>query len=291
MVNSKRDVFRSVFLLATVAALVSAVAGFADHRRIRPRGDRAVTKLKQALAYAQQTTGDGYPLFGKNPYRKVLRVLRTYGTKIPPLWRSRALARYASFLLHFGNYSYKSNKVPEKYLDKAKALLHEAVKLSPKYAGGWIRLAYLECYLRGGSWRHLHSLRLAARLDPHNPLVQAARAWEIVLMPGAVHVIPGKPLDPPGNFGFVSAKWRRAFCYRALLYLKYHNERYEFRVAYVSLDAAVFRSALKFYEPKQLAALEAGKWKPDPAADPWPPKPKPLAKKDTAPAGGGQKKE
>lgn len=261
-------------------------------RGLTSKQQAAVGLLKQWLFYARQAN-TGYPLFGKNPYDRALQILRKDRGEIPPIWRSRALAQYAMFLATPGWANYKTTKAPKRYLEKAKRLLRESLALSPRYVNGWLRLMAVEYALH--HWNRMnrqgsHCLVVAARLDPDNPLVQEARAWQIVLMPGAVHVIPGKPLDPPGNLGFVSAKWRRAFCYRALLYLKYHNAKMEWRVEHVSGVAGLFRAALKFYEPHQLAALEAGKWKPDPAADPWPPKPKPLAKKGTAPAGGGQRK-
>ncbi len=265
--------------LAAVIALVAAAdAGTPTREAARPRRT-AVIKLKQWLAYAA-AAGTGYPLFGKNPYHRALRILRDDRASIPPIWRSRALARYGIFLATPGWANY-TGAVPKKYLDKARRLLHESLALSPRYVNGWIRLAYLQDGYRNAGWSHLPSLQEAARLSPDNPLVEAARAWAIWQVHGAPHMKAG-PVVPPGNMGFLSARWRRAFCYRALMYLKYHNAKMEFRVVHFYGSAPVFRDALKFYEPRQLAALKAGRWKPDPAADPWPPPATQPAKKTAA---------
>ncbi len=253
--------------------VVLCVAGLGVLLFAAPRKPQspAVRRLRRALG-AARTASTGYPLFGKNPYLPVLKILRVDRGQLPLIWQSRALAQYAQFLDTPGWANYTTTVPPKKYLKVAKALLLRAVQLSPGYVTGWLGLH------RVAAWRATPSanaeaeryLITAYRLDPHNPVVAGLRAWEIWQAHGAHNIRPGLP-PPPGHMGFLSARWVHAFCYRALVFLKYQDRIPRHWAQQTQGWRRAFGAALKRYEPGAYAEAMAGTWKPGPCPDPWPP--------------------
>jgi hypothetical protein len=237
-----------------------------------------VAKLRAALRQAASKASIwGYPAAGwPNPYARVLAILNREGPHLPPIWRAKALSRYAVYVGGLDAKYVGATPVrdPAQYRAKEKILLHRAVRICPDYANGWVLLALL----RRMSATNLHQellmnryLGRALRADPLNPYANSMRAVEIVEQYGG-HASHPKAGAFHGDFGFSSPRWVRAFCYRALIYLKYHNPQVEQRIlSQPNADVDFFRVALKYYEPKQLALLDAGKWEPGPCPDPWPP--------------------
>ncbi len=261
-----------------------------------PRNRHLVDQFRSVLRQAAKKSRYwGYPLHGwPNPYAKVLILLRRDGSRLPRIWRARALARYATYIGGLGqHYVGKARAlIPHPgawYVAKKKLLLRRAVSVCPSYADGWIALALVlqDQHHYAGYIKNSHHaffdlyLKRALRAGPLNAYANSLRALEIINNYG------GHWRHPPshifhGDFGFSSPQWARAFCYRALVYLKYrrpHTKR-GFLASLDGLDVGFFRVALKYYEPKQLAELDADIWKPGPgpSPDPWPPPEKKAAR-------------
>ncbi|MGC9261667.1 MAG: hypothetical protein ACP5I8_16505 [Phycisphaerae bacterium] len=144
-----------------------------------------------------------------------------------------------------------------------------ATRADPHYVPAWVELAFETALPNRGAWpqaeqkEYFHAMAMALRAGPHDPLAQLPRI----------------------NYLFgISEHWspaqRKAFCYRALLYLKFRNHAEVARFFLYGLFGykAWLNMELKKFCPKQLAELRAGTWRPDPSADPWPPPEKKIAK-------------
>jgi hypothetical protein len=237
--------------------------------------EKAVTDLKKALAKADFDVprSGGFPRFGVNPYAPVLRIVRQYGHRLPAIWRARALGHYADFLcLPWRFSSYPNKSVAAAYQKKGEAILIRAVGIAPGYTNGWISLALVSMSrqnkINNAAFRRY--LLRAYDTDPLNPYVQGLRAWDVCRKHGGHGVSSG---TFTGNVGFNSSKWRRVFCYRALMFLRYRQTKTLPRVFgnLTNLWTVFFRETVNFYAPKELAQLDAGKWEPGPCPDPWPP--------------------
>ena len=252
----------------------------------RGDGNSPLAQLKRALEHAEPIAPlSGYPAPPwANPYARVLKVLRTERRQLPKRWQARAWAQYAVYIGELA----PQNGRPHGhrwYRRREKAILLHAVAICPAYASGWAQLAslyWLEAFHAAGkpSYRRYraafhHYLAAALRASALNPYANALRALDIDEFSRA-----SGPYT--GNLHFRPAKWSRAFCYRALVSLRYAKGRSplgfaRFKGSSATVgglawsDSYFFRPALKYYEPKQLAELDAGVWKPGPCPDPWPP--------------------
>ncbi len=269
--NPGRSIYRATLVVAVLTTALVVLCSL-------PLGEntmgRDLSRLKRALR-AAALPEIGFPQPGwPNPYARVLKILNHDGNDIPAIWRARALSRYAVYLGSITPYGSGNSTWMSR---KEAALLRLVVRICPKYANGWVRLALQ------GTWNAKSGqfLLRAYRADPANPYVEYLRAFEIWQQHSKGH--PGLYT---GNLGFTSRKWIRAFCYRGLMYLKTRKLRPDApgipALGGQSLWVAWIRPALGYYEPQQLAMLDAGRWKPGPCPDPWPP---PERKSTTAPAG------
>jgi hypothetical protein len=272
MVNkNKFTVVFGVPILASCAVILATGPGKPVFRP-RTAGVAAVTKLKRALKVAaQRALTPGFPSFGADPYLPVLKVLKDEKNRLPAIWQAKALARYAAYL-NSPALSFTSTVTEEALHRRSMAILHRAVVIAPTYTNGWVMLAREAMSEENKAGRAAFSIYLlhAYNTDPKNPYVQALRAWEIMVNHGG-HNIHSGPIN--GNLGFLTQKWIRAFCFRAMVYLADRNPSTDARVMGQgnAVWVSVCRAAVKYYEPKQLTYLEAGKWKPGPCPDPWPP--------------------
>ena len=232
----------------------------------------AVAELKKALreAYSQDLP---------NPYGPVLAILRRDGTKLPILWRARALERYGVYLIGRGRFGYPRHGIARAYRVEGRATLLRALRLRHHYGNALAALAF--SYMPNPTPESMKTfyryLAMAGRADPENACIEYMRTVQIFEQ----HAVrtPFKTTTPQGDLLFSSRRWARAYCYRALLCLKYWSLRTERHVWGGRWGARGFlRPALKYYEPKQLAELDAGVWKPGPCPDPWPPPEKTVAK-------------
>ncbi len=242
----------------------------------------ALARLRYALKNSeQQAMLSGYPRPGwANPYAPLLAILHKDGPQLPRLWRARALSQYAAYLALLYPADGHPHR-PQRHRREAEALLQRALAVDPEYASGWAELAFLHHpeELAGKRATFDHYLAKALRADPLNPYANALRAMDIFTVRGG-HPPFGGSFD--GNVGIRSKKWVKIFCYRALVSLRFFSEqsplgfaRFKGSMATVGgyswLQTDFFRTALKYYEPKELALLDAGVWKPGPCPDPWPP--------------------
>jgi hypothetical protein len=279
----KRIIFLYISVVSCLAAVAltlafwpSAVAGVAAPAGA---GAKAMAQLQVALQRAVQaevtTAIPGEPVPAafawKNPYAPVQALLRKDASLLPRIWQARALGREAAYL-HSVSYGCKPTTA-KRFRTKARRLLLRAVKIAPGYSNGWVMLAWQRIGTVAPDWDKTSDAYLlrAYRADPSNPCVEYLRAFAIWRQYGA-------RWEPSGIFkgdlGFKSQKWIRAFCYRALMFFKYQNLHISSIYLPVSAPASVpwwLSTGLKYYDPQEFAALDAGTWEPGPCPDPWPP--------------------
>ncbi|MGC8553496.1 MAG: hypothetical protein ACP5O7_11610 [Phycisphaerae bacterium] len=270
---------------AAVVAGTTVVAAVAVVHRMAMKGP--VAELQAALRQADSSAHlSGYPRRGwPDPYRLVLTILHREGDRLPPIWWARSFAHYAAYMGGLDqNYVGQAAKViphPSAwYRARKTALLRRAVSICPQYANGWAMLAASEQRWIDTPRRAKMDIYMerALQADPLNPYANALRAIEIVTEYGGHGPAFKHSHIFRGDFGFSSPRWAKVFCYRALVYMKYRNPRVESRMFFSYVN--MYRTALKYYEPRELALLDAGVWKPGPCPDPWPP----AATKNSAPA-------
>lgn len=261
----------SVVILATIAASSSVFAVSPSHITTQ-RTHSFIIQIRQALTKADEEANTGAPgTFRPVAYKKIVSLLKTAkheNINIPPRLRARIFSHEGWYLY---KYSERVGILPKKQLRALQKnsirLLNQAVVVDPTYSNGWARLGwfYMQKSSQGVNRQQTHDrknwahcTRKALQTDPHNPAAQLLRL---------------NLLLPP-----TEAAWkhdtpkRQAFCYRALMYLKYRpKEKSKHRPFYYGFSYTKWlRSDLKKWAPKQLAALDAGTWKPNPQADPLP---------------------
>lgn len=270
-----------MLLVATATAIYAFAAS--------PQQRSYLQAFQRLLAHAdrQAMLPGGSDVTPPGPYALVIQQARKNSAgpdAIPPLWRARAFTHYAGFLRQIPTWD-RSGSPSSVLLPKILANLHRATRIDPSYAGAWTGLAWLHqsaLYHGHHGRKFSRYLAQALRLSPDDSNAEGMRAMLIMERHGGHGTKSGLFT---GRVGFNSKKWRRAFCYRAAMYLEYYKKPKKVSLFFPPPRiGSLLTTALKYYAPRQLAEVRNGTWKPDPSADPFPPPVKKAAPAKTKPA-------
>ncbi len=253
---------------AVAAVVVGDLAG--PVAAAKPTG--GVAGVERLLASTDAATIKPGTSPAPNCYAPVLRTigrLRAEHVAVPRRLQAKAMMHWARWLAYISRDWQLTAVRRARVRAKAIALLMRATRADPHYVPAWVELAFETAIPNHGAWpqaeqkEYFHAMAMALLAGPHDPLAQLPRINYLF-----------------GTSEHWSPAQRRAFCYRALLYLKFRNHAEVARFFLYGLFGykTWLNMELKKFCPKQLAASRAGTWKPDPSADPWPPPEKKAAK-------------